>query len=144
MIMLSHIIHSLPISHSALHKKKEKKGKKKKKTFVWVLHGHQATLHTTFVDMCMHVHVSCQPVSHQVLMRPAGSVLGPNQTGETAQSWLSFRLVHPTSPKPPAHPPSPPDILENHGRLSTHGRFGIAVCLLKSTLSPRSLGQGLN
>lgn len=91
---------------------------------MWVLHGHQATLHTTFVDVCMHVHVSCQPASYQVLMRPAGSVLGPNQTGETAQSWLSFRLVHPTSPKPPAHPPSPPDILENHGRLSTQGRFG--------------------
>lgn len=61
-------------------------------------------LHTTFVDVCMHVHVSCQPASHQVLMRPAGSVLGPNQTGETAQSWLS----PPSTPhlQKASHPPS--------------------------------------
>lgn len=84
---------------------------------MWVFHGHQATLHTTFVDVCMHVHVSCQPASHQVLMRPAGSALGPNQTGETAQSWLSLSCTphppdasclptHPTTHPSPPHPPS--------------------------------------
>lgn len=92
----------------------------KKKTFIWVLHGHQSTLHTTFVDMCMHVHVSCQPASHQVLMRPAGSLLGPNQTGETAQSWLSVCLLYPTSPKPPHPPPTLSSGYLEETRLTGH------------------------
>lgn len=47
----------------------------------------------------MHVHVSCQPASHQALMRPAGSSLRPNQTGETAESWLCLRLERPHLPE---------------------------------------------
>jgi len=130
----------LPISHSALKKEKEEG---KKKTFGWVFHGHQATLHTTFVDVCMHVHVSCQPASHQVLMRPAGSTLGPNQTGETAQSWLS----PPCTPHlPKAHPPSLSSRYLGEPWMAERTRqiWKWPVCLLKCTMSPRSLGQGLN
>ncbi|KAK7901586.1 hypothetical protein WMY93_018355 [Mugilogobius chulae] len=61
-----------------------------------------------------------QPASHQVLMRPAGSVLGPNQTGDgivlAPSALYTPSCITPT--------PFPPDILENHGRLSTHGTFG--------------------
>lgn len=142
MIMFSHI---MPISHCALNKKKKERwGGGEKKTFVWVFHGHQATLHTTFVDVCMHVHVSCQPASHQVLMRPAGSVLGPNQTGETAQSWLS----PPCTPLLPeaSRLPSLSSRYLGEPWTAEHTRqiWKWPVCLLKSTMSPRSLGQGLN
>jgi len=99
---------------------------------VWVFHGHQATLHTTFVDVCMHVHVSCQPASHQVLMRPAGSVLGPNQTGETAQSWLS----PPCTPHLPeaSRPPSLFSRYLGEPWTAEHTRqiWKWPVCLLKS------------
>lgn len=119
---------------------KKREEKKKKEASVWFFHGHQATLHTTFVDVCMHVHVSCQPASHQVLMRPAGSVLGPNQTGETAQSWLRPPRT-PHFPEPPAHPASPPHILEDHGPLSTHTHtedLEMASVFVKISWIPRS------
>lgn len=80
-------------------------------------------LHTTFVDVCMHVHVSCHPASHQLLMRPAGSLLGPNQTEDSTDLALSALYTPPPrSPTPTL--PCPPDILENHGRLSSQDRFG--------------------
>lgn len=99
-------------------------------------------LHTTFVDVCMHVHVSCHPASHQLLMRPAGSLLGPNQTGDSTDLALSALYTPlPRSPTPTL--PCPPDILENHERLSMRDRFGNgqSVCI-KSSASSLSCCQG--
>ncbi|CAL9687597.1 unnamed protein product [Knipowitschia caucasica] len=66
-----------------------------------------------------------QPASHQVLMRPAGSVLGPNQTGDGIV--LAPSALYTPSCLTPT--PFSPDILENHGRLSTHGTFGNGQCV---------------
>lgn len=99
-------------------------------------------LHTTFVDVCMHVHVSCHPASHQLLMRPAGSLLGPNQTGDGTDLALSaFYTPPPRSLTPTLH--CPPDILGNHGRLSMWDRFGNgqSVCV-ESSASTLSRCQG--
>ncbi|MEQ2246513.1 hypothetical protein ILYODFUR_000041 [Ilyodon furcidens] len=108
----------------------------------WSNSPQTAMLHTTFVDVCMHVHVSCHPASHQLLMRPAGSLLGPNQTGDGTDLALSdLYTPPPRSPTPTL--PCLPDILENHCSLSMRDRFGNGqgVCV-KSPPSP--LSRALN